>query len=473
MTLDYSSAARATSPAARKVILIAGLVAATAAAVVVMRPHGDDAVVAAATVASGDATVTAMPSPNPDVAAANVPMPPDAYDDIVQSAVHDALTAPSQPAEATNSEWITAKVKRGQTLSTIFDTNGLGPAEWHSVLALGGDTRELRRLQIGDHLRLRIHNGQLQALTYAYDDNHTLDVRRVGDKLRANTIVAKLEHHDVEASGQIHNSLFVDGQHAGLSNRLMLEFAHIFNYDIDFAQDLQAGDRFTVIYDQIYKNGKKLRDGDILAAEFVNQGHRHRAVRFVESDGSVAYYTPQGQPLHRAFIRTPVDFTRISSGFSLARWHPILHRMRAHYGVDYAAPMGTPVHVTGDGRIAFIGRDGGYGNAIKVQHGKHYETIYGHMSRFRKGLGVGTRVHQGEVIGYVGMTGLATGPHLHYEFRVNGAPKNPMTVKLPRGLPMSPRELARFRKQEGPLVARIDSVDSSQYADSGPTIGTR
>ena len=472
MTLDYSSAARAASPAARKVVLIAGLVAATAAAVAMMHPYRGEG--PSAPTEANAAINTPQPLVDTLKASANVPQPPETYDDIVHSAVQNALTSPAKSAgAATSTPWLTTTVKRGQTLSTIFEAHGLGPSDWHSVLALGGDTRQLRHLQIGDKLRLKIRDNDLQALSYAYDDNHTLDVRRVGDSLRANTVVAKLEHHEVAASGQIHSSLFVDGQHAGLSNRLMLEFAHIFNYDIDFAQDLQAGDRFTVVYDQVYKNGKKLRDGDILAAEFVNQGHRYRAVRFVESDGNAAYFTPQGQPLHRAFTRTPVDFTRISSGFSLARWHPILHRMRAHYGVDYAAPMGTPVHVTGDGRIAFIGRDGGYGNAIKVQHGKHYETIYGHMSRFHKGLGVGTRVHQGQVIGYVGMTGLATGPHLHYEFRVNGKPKNPITVKLPRGLPLSPHELARFRKQEGPLVARIDSVDSSQYADSGPTIGTR
>lgn len=429
---------------------------------------------AAAVAASSPAPGVAAP---PSVQAANaMPLSPEVYDDIVKSAVDKALTKPHTGAAAdaqAGADWKTVSIKRGQTLSTVFDSAGLPPTEWMTVLKLGKAVAPLRRLQVGDTLKLKVANGSLQALDYPYDVTHTLDVRRVDGNLQAQVKTAALDHRTAEATGVISNSLFVDGQRAGLNDQQILQLAHIFTYDIDFAQDLQAGDRFTVIYDEVFKNGKKLHNGNILAAEFVNQGHVYRAVRFVAKNGDAGYYTPSGQSLKRAFIRTPVEFTRISSGFSRARMNPVLHVVRPHFGTDYAAPTGTPVHVTGDGRIAFIGRDGGYGNCIKVQHGAHYESIYGHLSRFRKGLALGSKVKQGEVIGFVGMTGLATGPHLHYEFRVNGVPKNPVTVKLPRGLPLPPREMTAFHRETSSLMARINTVDSRQYADNGPTIGTR
>ena len=434
MTPYCSSAAQASRPAATKTVLIASLVAAA----IMMHSHS---------VHAHSASSATTP------AASRV-----------------ALKSP------TDDHWQTAVVRRGQTLSTIFQAHGLSSVDWRPVLALGGSTSQLRHLHVGDTLRLQVVNGQLQALAYAHDSTRALKVKRVAGKLWKATITAPLVRHTVEVSGQIHDSLFVDGRHAGLSDRLVLQFAHIFNYDVDSGQDLQAGGRFTVIYDQIYKNGKKLRDGNILAAELANQGHVYRIVRFVDKDGNVAYYTPKGQPLRRAFIRTPVAFTRISSSFSLARINPVLHIIRPHYGTDYAAPAGTPVHVTASGRVAFIGRDGGYGNVIKVLkvlHGTHYETVYAHLSHFRKGLDIGSKVRQDEVIGYVGMTGLATGPHLHYEFRINGKPENPVTVKLPRGQPLPPHEMVKFRKEEMSLVARINNIDSRQYADNGPTIGTR
>ncbi|HZU78124.1 MAG TPA: M23 family metallopeptidase, partial [Dehalococcoidia bacterium] len=190
---------------------------------------------------------------------------------------------------------------------------------------------------------------------------------------------------------------------------------------------------------------------------------------YAAPDGTSAYYTPTGQSLRKAFIRTPVDFTRISSGFSLHRWHPILNRMRAHMGTDYAAPIGTPVHAAGNGRIEFMGRKGGYGNVVIIRHGPKYETVYGHLSRFRRGLHAGSKVEQGEVIAYVGMTGLATGPHLHYEFRVNGIPVNPVTVTLPRANPLPPQQLAAFRSEVAPLLADLDQIDARHaYASASP-----
>jgi murein DD-endopeptidase MepM/ murein hydrolase activator NlpD len=321
-------------------------------------------------------------------------------------------------------------------------------------------------------MRLRIADGELQELVYPLDELRSLSVRRTDDSFESTVLTAANERRTTEASGTIENSLFLDARRSGLNDRLILEFADLFGYDIDFAQDLQEGDRFSVVYEQLYKDGKKLRDGDILAAEFINNGHTYRAVRFTGPDGNRAYYTPMGQSLRKAFIRTPVDFTRISSTFTLHRWHPILHRMRAHMGTDYAAPIGTPVHASGNGHVEFIGRKGGYGNVVVLRHGAQYETVYGHLSRFQKGLRVGSPVEQGQVIAYVGMTGLATGPHLHYEFRVNGLPVNPETVALPRSMPLDPKVLAKFRTTSAPLLAALDSLDSHAALASAANVVT-
>ena len=251
-----------------------------------------------------------------------------------------------------------------------------------------------------------------------------------------------------------------------------MELADVFGYDIDFALDLRDGDRFSVVYDQLYKDGERLRDGDIIAAEFVNQGRVHRAVRYVDSDGNATYYTPEGESLRKAFIRTPVDFVRISSGFNLGRMHPILNVIRAHKGVDYAASTGTPVRATGDGKVDFVGVKSGYGNVVMLKHGSQYQTVYGHLSRFRPGLSTGARVRQGQVIGYVGKTGLATAPHLHYEFRINGVHKNPITVALPRANPLPANVVARWKADNAAVVAQLDAISTSRVAQAPSAAGT-
>jgi len=381
------------------------------------------------------------------------------FDTIIQSAVSDALKVPEA------SQWTTISVKSGQSLSLIFDALGLAGDEVSDLLSLGGEVNRLKRLKAGDDLHIRVEDDQLEGLTYALDERRTLEVRR-GDKgLESVTLTAEIEHRQTTASGRITDSLFMDGRRANLSSRMIMEFADIFGYDIDFAQDLHAGDHFSVVYDQLYKGNKKLRDGDILAAEFVSQGQRFRAVRFTTSEGNTAYYTPNGQSLRKAFIRTPVDFARISSPFNLRRLHPILHTIRAHKGVDYAAGTGTPIKATGDGKISFKGSKRGYGNVVVINHGGGVETLYAHLSRFRAGLGNGSKVRQGQVIGYVGKSGLATAPHLHYEFRMNGLHKNPVTVPLPRANPVSPRHMAAFRAQSSTALAALDQA-STQIASN-------
>ncbi|HEX4913728.1 MAG TPA: peptidoglycan DD-metalloendopeptidase family protein, partial [Vicinamibacterales bacterium] len=346
----------------------------------------------------------------------------------VQSALADPLPAPQA------SEWAVIAVKRGQTLSEIFEGQGLGYSEAIAVTQLSRDTARLKSLRAGERLSLRVSpESRLEELRFELDETNTLQVRRTADdQLEAITIAAELEARQAQASGIIENSLFLDGQRAGLSNRLLMQMADMFGYDIDFALDLRIGDHFSVVFEELYKNGEKIRDGDIVAAEFVNRGRSVRAVRYVDADGNVAYYTPEGESLRKAFTRTPVDFARVSSGFNLRRRHPILNTIRAHKGVDYAAAAGTPIKATGDGRVEFIGVKGGYGRVIILKHGSAYTTLYAHMSRYRSGLKVGSHVRQGQVIGYVGSSGLATAPHLHYEFRINGAHKNPMTIALPR-----------------------------------------
>ena len=261
-------------------------------------------------------------------------------------------------------------------------------------------------------------------------------------------------------------SLFYAGERAGLSDAMVLKLADAFGYDIDFAQDLREGDSFSVVYDDLYRDGELLRGGDIIAATFINDGKRYTAVRYVNARGESMFYSENGRPLRKSFLRTPVEFTRISSLFSTGRMHPILGKMRAHKGVDYAAPSGTPIRAAGDGKIVFRGWQSGYGNFVMIQHNAHITTAYGHMSRFANAK-VGQHVSQGQVIGYVGMTGLATGPHLHYEFRVDGGHRNPLTVTLPPPEPLPAGELAQFKAATAPMLAKLRLVDGTQLARVG------
>jgi murein DD-endopeptidase MepM/ murein hydrolase activator NlpD len=323
-------------------------------------------------------------------------------------------------------------------------------------------------LKAGDKLHLRKGPEGLQELTYPLDEARTLQVTRSDSGFEAITLTAEIERRPTYAMGVIKTSPWEAGVAAGLPEPLIIEMADIFGYDIDFGQDLRVGDRFTVIYEELYKDGEKLRAGNILAAEFVNMGKAVRAVRYHDRLGNAGYYAPEGQSLRKAFIRTPLDVFRISSRFNLARRHPVLNRIRAHRGTDYAAASGTPVKATGDGRITFMGWKGGYGRVITLKHGSSIETLYAHLSRFRSGLGYGSRVKQGQVIGYVGKTGLATGPHLHYEFRKDGVHRNPEKIanSLPRAEAMPRQNLEHFRASVGPLLGQLDALNRSRVAQA-------
>jgi len=265
-------------------------------------------------------------------------------------------------------------------------------------------------------------------------------------------------------AGSIERSLFEDGREAGLSDPLILKLAEIFGWDIDFALDLRAGDRFVVIYEEKFWFGRKIADGAILAAEFWNRGRVYRAIGFRDSFGRINYFTPAGKSLRRPFLRTPVQFRSVSSRFSKSRYHPILKTWRAHTGVDYSAPIGTPVHATASGRVVSVGWNGGYGNTVLIDHGNSFSTLYAHLSRYRPGLRGGQHVEQGEVIGYVGQTGLATGPHLHYEFQVHGRHQNPLTFEFPAGETIAPTVREDFFRTARAWVARLDSLNGRYLA---------
>lgn len=267
----------------------------------------------------------------------------------------------------------------------------------------------------------------------------------------------------------IETSLFLDGLEADLSKELILQLTDIFAWDIDFATNLRPGDQFTVVYAKKMVDGKEIDSDEIIAAEFINQGKSYSAVRYINESGIASYYTPDGESMQRAFLSTPVDFAKISSPFDMHRMHPILNRIRAHKGIDYAARTGTPVKTTGDGIVSFSGSKGAYGQVVIIQHNDHYETLYAHMSNFKKGLMVGNHVKQGDVIGYVGQSGLATGPHLHYEFHVDGLYRDPDSVKIPHSMPISNALLADFNAQTQPFFAQLVQIKAKSLFAKNPS----
>jgi murein DD-endopeptidase MepM/ murein hydrolase activator NlpD len=362
---------------------------------------------------------------------------------------------PAIAQQASVASTIEVVVGRKDTLDAIFRRMALDTSDLAAIRQLPGIRQSLDFLKPGDAIKLTHADGEIKELTRKVSDTQTLKVVREDDGFAAKMISNPVETRIRTASATIDSSLFQAAEAADISDIVALKLANVFAWDIDFVLDIREGDHFTAVYEQIYQDGKYLRDGEVLAAEFVNAGKMYRAVRFVADTGSASYYTPDGLPMRKAFLRAPVEFTRVSSGFNPHRLHPILNRIRGHMGTDYAAPMGTPVHAAGEGRISFAGQRGGYGNAVVLAHNNSVSTLYGHMSRFAKHLRVGTRVQQGDVIGYVGMTGLATGPHLHYEYLVNGVHKDPQTVHLAGAEPLHADTLQKFRQLTEPLLASL------------------
>ncbi|WP_423821920.1 peptidoglycan DD-metalloendopeptidase family protein [Salinisphaera sp. SPP-AMP-43] len=370
--------------------------------------------------------------------------------------------SPAQRLTASPGEpgWQQVVIQDGDTLSLAFARHGLSYMDSLRIAHLPKLGRYFTRgLKAGDVLKVKAdQSGRIEQLQYDVDPLHHLTVRRGEHGLTGALAEQRAEHRRSYASGVIHSSFYRDAMKAGLTDRQVTAIHHIFSRNVNFDRDIQSGDRFMVVYDELYHDDKKMGNGPILAAALINNGRVIRALRDTDRDGHSEYYRPDGRPLRQAFVRSPVHYTHISSPFNLNRKHPILHRIRRHEGTDYAAASGTPIHATGDGTITFRGRRGGYGNVVIIRHDRDISMRFAHMSRFARNLHVGSRVKQGQVIGYVGMTGLATGPHLHYEFRVDGKPRNPQTVSLPGAPPLQGRELVAFKSRHADLLARLDDM---------------
>lgn len=358
--------------------------------------------------------------------------------------------------------WSSIKVQPGQTLGQICASQSIAVGQLDALLKDLPIADQLSRIRPGDQIGLRRDpSGALTGLQLNNDqgERFLIEIDATGSS-RARPLGGNVELRVRVASGQIEGSLFGAAEQAGLSDPMILQLAKVFAYDVDFAQDLRVGDAFSLVLQERYRDGEKLSGGDILAATFVNRGKRYDALRFTAPGGNPEYYDSLGRSLRKAFIRTPVEFTRISSRFSSARRHPVLGTTRAHQGVDYAAPTGTPVIAAADGRIVQSGWQNGYGNTVVIDHGRGHSTLYGHMSRIAGSGRRGNRVSQGSVIGYVGMTGLATGPHLHYEFRINGVHRDPLSVTMPPPAPLAAGLLTAFRRATAPLAAQLAQAEA-------------
>lgn len=356
-------------------------------------------------------------------------------------------------------------VANGDTLSTVFSKVGLSPNTLHDVINSSKEAKQLTRLKVGQELQFQLsEDGELESLHSQLSDLESISLSKTDNGYDFKRELVKPDVHESYAHGVINSSLFVAAKRAGLSHNLTMDLANIFGYDIDFAMDIREGDEFEVIYQNKKVGDKSVGTGNILSARFTNRGKTYTAVRYTDKQGNVSYYDADGNSMRKAFIRTPVDFARISSRFSNGRKHPILNKIRAHKGVDYAAPRGTPIKAAGDGKVILAGRKGGYGNTIVLQHGSRYRTLYAHMQGFAKGVRTGGSVKQGQIIGYIGTTGLSTGPHLHYEFQVNGTHVDPLSQKLPMSDPIARQEKQRFLQQSKPLMARMDQEKATMLA---------
>lgn len=391
------------------------------------------------------------------------------------SALHSAVLASQASTNLLGPGLATVEVivRRNDTLDRIFRQLALNLEDLANLRAVVGTRAMLDRLMPGESLRLQHRDGALVALERNLSLTEQLRVTRAGEEFHAAVVARPIQARAQLTHAVIDSSLFDAGSEAGLQDQTVMALAKIFGWDIDFALDLRSGDEFTVSYERIYQDGQYLQDGAILAASFVNQGREVRAVRYLAPDGSAGYYSPDGHSMQKAFLRAPLEFRRVSSGFSTARFHPILNRIRAHEGVDYAAPSGTPVYAAGDGRVRFRGVRGGYGNLLEIDHGAGIVTVYGHLSRFAGAARAGARVHQGQTVAYVGMTGLATGPHLHYEYRLNGHYLDPQRVKLPDATPIALPLQADFKRQSAArLAALIPPAVPALAARPVPVVGT-
>ena len=369
--------------------------------------------------------------------------------------------------EGDSAFWREARIQRGDTIASLLNRLQVEDEAAVNFIRSAKHAKTLYQLIPGRSVRAQTsEDGELIALRYIASDSTLLSVDRDGTGFKATEQAAPLDTRVAMKSGEIRSSLFGATDAAGVPDAIATQMAEAFSSDIDFHLDIRKGDRFTVLYETHFSQGEPIKTGRMLAAEYVNQGKVFHAIYFKDREGREGYYTPDGKNLRKAYLRSPLEFSRITSGFSSARLHPVLQTWRAHKGVDYGAPTGTRIRATADATVAVAGKQNGYGNVIILQHGGNISTVYGHLSAFSKGLRQGARVRQGDVIGYVGSTGMATGPHLHYEFRVAGVQRNPLTVPMPQAFPIATQYKNDFLATTHPLTAKLQMLRGLNLASA-------
>ena len=371
------------------------------------------------------------------------------------------VDAPLEPA------WTVARVKRGDTLSRIFQRHGLPVVQAIRIAAL--DTAaELLSIRPGEAIKLMMEDRRLMRLSYAVSALETLQIHREDNRFvaavqtRQPTIRIRAEH------ATIWGSLLGAANDADIGHSVIYQFIELFGSRVDFTTGIRAGDRFSIIFEEHYLDNKKRVGGQILAAELSMHGKTLYAIRHIDDSGAVEYYAPDGSGVKSAFLRTPMQFARVTSGYQTKRYHPILKKWRAHRGVDYGAPMKTPILATGNGTVRLVGSRRGYGRTVIIRHNEKIQTLYAHMHYFAAGIRPGSRVEQGDVIGYVGQTGWATGPHLHYEFQVHGRHMDPLTVELPDSQSIEKKYLAEFVRHAGQQLVRLNDLKKTAIARNQP-----
>ncbi len=359
-------------------------------------------------------------------------------------------------------QWTSVMIRSGDNLSIIFSRLGLKASDLQAIVNVGIDVSVLKRIVAGKTLGLQISNeGELLGLRYEINALERLQVTRTGNTFSAYLDILEPEVITAFQTARISTdspSLYHAGKKAGLSDNIIMKLSYIFQWDISFALDMRKGDQFAVIYEEIYVEGEKVKEGDILAAQFQNMGKAYSAVLFQDDNGLKSYYTPEGRRLRKTFLRDPVHFSHVSSNFNLRRLHPIHKRVMPHRGIDYAAKKGTPVVAAGDGKVTLARQNNASGKYVVIQHGRQYTTKYLHLSSFARAVGPGKSVRQGQTIGYVGSTGWATAPHLHFEFLVDGIHRNPRTVKLPNANPILASNMKRFKTSTAPMLMQLSSI---------------
>jgi murein DD-endopeptidase MepM/ murein hydrolase activator NlpD len=377
--------------------------------------------------------------------------------DAPSALVRRDLASPSLTALARDEGyWREERIQRGDTIGSVLARLSVADNAAQNFLRTDPRARTLYQLKPGKSVRVKTDEyGRLLALSYLTQSGDLLAVSRSGDDFAASSGPPQAAVRLELRAGEIRSSLFAAADAVGLPDAITSQIAEIFSGDVDFLHDMRRGDRFSVVYEMREVDGQPAGAGKVVAAEFVGKGIAYRAFLWRGADGSEGYYAEDGKSLRKAFLRSPLEFTRVTSGFSLARFHPFMQTWRAHRGVDFAAPSGTPVRAAGDGAVLSAGRQNGYGNVVMLQHAGGVSTVYAHLSGFAAGVKAGTHVTQGELIGYVGQTGWATGPHLHFEFRVNNEQRDPLTIALPNAQPIPAADRPVFVERVTPLAAQL------------------